>query len=104
MKLTKMRLMISVLVWVAACSAFGQTYTISTFAGGGLPVNIPGAQASIGFVRAVAADSAGNVFIVSENYPVVFRLDHTTGILTLAAGNWTSGFSGDHGPATSAQL
>jgi len=31
-------------------------------------------------------------------------MDATTGMLTLAAGNGTQGFSGDNGPATSAQL
>src|ERR1019366_4799036 len=84
---------------------FGQNYTISTFAGIGLPIlNIPGAQASLGFVHAVAANAAGDVFIVEEAYPIVVRLDHITGILSLVAGNGTSGFSGDNGPATSAQL
>jgi hypothetical protein len=31
-------------------------------------------------------------------------LDAATGVLTLVAGNGTPGFSGDNGPATSAQL
>ena len=36
-----MRLMPAILLAsLTLCSAFGQTYTISTFAGGGLPVNI----------------------------------------------------------------
>src|ERR1035437_6511311 len=85
-------------------SAWGQTYTISTFAGGALPVNIPGTSASLGaFVpQFLAADQAGNVFFVIQN--TVLRLDATTGILTLVAGNGTTGFSGDNGPATSAQL
>jgi uncharacterized protein (TIGR03437 family) len=37
-------------------------------------------------------------------YNSVVRLDGTTGILTLVAGNGTYGYSGDDGPATSAQL
>ena len=104
------RLLLAILTWISTYfalgqSALGQTYTISTIAGSGLPIlNIPGTQASLGFVQAVAADSAGNVFIAEENYPVVLRLDHITGILSLVAGNGTSGFSGDNGPATSAQL
>ncbi len=79
-----------------------QTYTISTFAGGGLPVNIPGPSASLYGPRSVAVDKAGNVFFVDGN--TVLRMDATTGILTLVAGNGTPGFSGDNGPATSAQL
>jgi uncharacterized protein (TIGR03437 family) len=50
----------------------------------------------------VAADPAGNVFFAAQN--AVLRLDATTGILTPVAGNGTHGFSGDGGPATSAQL
>jgi hypothetical protein len=84
-------------------SAWGQTYTISTFAGGALPVNIPGTSASLGYApRYLAADQAGNVFFVYQN--TVLRLDAGTGILTLVAGSGTTGFSGDNGPATSAQL
>jgi trimeric autotransporter adhesin len=85
-------------------SAFGQTYTISTLAGGGLPVNIPGTSASIGPVFGVTIDSAGNLFTTASNYNVVLRLDAATGVLTLVAGNGAAGFSGDNGPAGSAQL
>ena len=90
----------SILSWPAP----GQTYTISTFAGGGLPVNIPGTSASLDNQGAmyVAADRTGNVFFVDQN--AVLRLDAATGILTLVAGNGTTGFSGDNGPAASAQL
>jgi uncharacterized protein (TIGR03437 family) len=52
--------------------------------------------------RYIAADHAGNVFFVDQN--TVLRLDATTGDLTLVAGNGSVGFSGDNGPATSAQL
>jgi uncharacterized protein (TIGR03437 family) len=85
-----------------APSVFGQSYTISTFAGGGLPVNIPGTSAGISYPQFIASDSAGDVFFVDQSE--VLRLDAKTGILTLAAGNGTVGFSGDGGPATAAQL
>jgi uncharacterized protein (TIGR03437 family) len=92
------------LLTILRCSAWGQTYTISTFAGGGLPVNIPGTSASLGYdvPQSIAADRAGNVYFVDQNS--VLRLDATTGALTLVAGNGTAGFSGDNGPAASAQL
>jgi sugar lactone lactonase YvrE len=85
-------------------SAWDQTYTIKTLAGGALPINIPGTSASLGYgvPQYIAADPAGNVFFVDQN--TVLRLDATTGSLTLLAGNGTQGFSGDNGPATSAQL
>jgi uncharacterized protein (TIGR03437 family) len=100
-----MRLLPAVLLTtVLSCSASAQTYTISTFAGGGLPVNIPGTSASLGpaVPQYVAADRAGNLFFVHQS--TVLRLDAASGILTLVAGNGTTGFSGDNGPATSAQL
>ena len=87
-------------------SAPGQTYTISTFAGGALPVIIPGASATLDFnsPEFVAADRAGNLFFVVWNQSVVLRWDATTTLFTRVAGNGTTGFSGDDGPATSAQL
>jgi hypothetical protein len=67
-------------------------------------VNIPGAAASLpGGVKGVAVDSAGNVFFASGGFSVL-RWEAATGILTSVAGNGTPGFSGDNGPATSAQL
>jgi uncharacterized protein (TIGR03437 family) len=100
MRLRPAVLLASVLSW----SAWGQDYTISTFVGGGLPVNIPGTSASLGpnVPQYIAADRAGNLFFVDQS--TVLRLDAATGIPTLVAGNGTIGFSGDNGPATSAQL
>jgi sugar lactone lactonase YvrE len=102
--LPKMRpLPVIIAVSILSCSAFGQAYTISTFAGGGLPINIAGTSASLGRASPfLAADPAGNVFFVYQN--TILRLDAVTGILTLVAGNGARGFSGDDGPATSAQL
>ena len=96
---------LSAIVPLIVCwPASAQTYTISTFAGGVLPVNIAGTSASLTGVEieGVAVDTAGNVFFPAQN--AIFRLDAQTGILTAVAGNGTVGFSGDNGPATSAQL
>ncbi len=90
------------LALVTSWAASGQTYTISTFAGGGLPVNVKGTSASLYGPQSVAVDKAGNIYFVDSND--VLRLDAATGILTLVAGNGTSGFSGDNGPAAIAQL
>jgi len=100
MRLLPVVLCALVLPWIASA----QTYTISTIAGGGLPVNIPGTSASLdyGEPRYVAVDRTGNVFFEDQN--MVLRWDAVTGVLTLVAGNGTTGFSGDNGPATSAQL
>ena len=90
------------LTLVMSWSSSGQTYTISTFAGGGLPVNIAATSAGLDPIYFATADQAGNVFFVDQGS--VLRLDATTGVLTLAAGIGTPGFSGDDGPATSSQL
>jgi sugar lactone lactonase YvrE len=88
-----------------SCCVFGQTYTINTFAGGALPVNIPGTSAALGGPQAGAVDATGNLFFsVSGGLNVVLRLDAITNVLALVAGNGTLGYSGDGGPATSAQL
>lgn len=91
---------------LSACFAWpvgAQTYAIATFAGGGLPVNIPGTTASLtGPQSAVAADGAGNLYFVDGN--TVLKLNASTSTLTLVAGNGTAGYSGDGGLAVSAQL
>ncbi len=101
----------SVLTALVGVCAVGQAqtaiaptvYRIQTFAGGGLPTNIPGVAASVRGPLSVAADASRNVYFAAANH-VVYRLDAATGILTVAAGNGTPGFSGDNGPATGAQL
>jgi uncharacterized protein (TIGR03437 family) len=98
-----MRLPAIILAVIASWTAFGQTYTISTFAGGGLPVNVRGTSAGLYGPQSVAVDKLGNVFFADQNNDVL-RLDATTGVLTLVAGNGTPGFSGDDGPAAIAQL
>jgi len=94
----------SLLSLAIAYSAFGQTYTINTIAGGGLPLNISARSASLGDAAAVAIDSTGNLVVALANYNMVVRIDAATGLLTPVAGNGTAGYSGDNGPATSAQL
>jgi hypothetical protein len=83
--------------------AQAQQYVISTYAGGAPPrTPARGVSLSIGTPQGgVATDAAGNVYFVSLN--CVFKLDQD-GIATRIAGNSRPGYSGDGGPATSAQL
>jgi uncharacterized protein (TIGR03437 family) len=95
---------LALLLALAICGpCLSQTYTIQTVAGGGLPENIQGLSAILGAVYGIAADGPGNVYIALADYHIVLRLD-TNGNLTRVAGSGTAGFSGDGGPATSAQL
>lgn len=88
---------------VSIFPSFGQTYTIQTVAGGGLPNNVPGSSARLS-VATIALDTHGNIFLASRDDHCVFRLDASTGVLTVIAGNDAPGFSGDGGPAINAQL
>ncbi len=52
----------------------------------------------------IAVDLDGNIYIVDTGNNAVRRVDAVTGIITTLAGNGTSGYSGDGGPATAATL
>jgi sugar lactone lactonase YvrE len=61
-------------------------------------------HARMGFPGDLAADAAGNLFIEDFENARIRRVDAATGVIESVAGNGTSGFSGDGGPATRAQL
>ncbi len=81
--------------------------TINTVAGNGVLSysgdNGPAIRAQLNGPQGVAVDAAGNLYIVDAQNNVIRRVS-TTGIITTIAGTGTSGFSGDGGQATSAQL
>jgi len=63
----------------------------------------PATSAQLNFPSGVAVDSLGNIYFSdSANYRV--RKVTPAGIISTVAGNGTAGFSGDGGPARSAQL
>jgi len=80
------------------------TGIITTVAGGGCCSLGDGGPATSALVSpwGVAVDSSSNLFIAEGSR--IRRVDHATGIITTVAGNGTFGFSGDGGPATSAQI
>ena len=49
-------------------------------------------------------DGYGNLYITDFYDSVIRKVAAATGIITTVAGNGTFGYSGDGGPATSAQL
>jgi sugar lactone lactonase YvrE len=65
----------------------------------------PATSAALNQPTGVATDSAGNLFIADTNNNVVRKVD-LTGKITTVAGDFElePGYSGDGGPATSAQL
>jgi sugar lactone lactonase YvrE len=78
--------------------------TITTFAGNGsCPDGIPATSARLNNAAALALDAQGNFYIAdSENHRI--RKVTPQGIIRTVAGDGTSGYGGDGGPATSAQL
>ena len=79
-------------------------YRIQTFAGSNpIADSVNALEEYIGQPASIAADSKGNVY-----YPdiarCVIRKVTPEGIVTTAAGNGRSGYSGDGGPATAAQI
>ena len=79
-------------------------YNVATVAGSAsLGDGGPAIDAQIGAIQGVATDLAGNVYLSDTTHNLVRRIDGS-GIITTVAGTGTAGFSGDGGPATSAQL
>jgi uncharacterized protein (TIGR03437 family) len=64
----------------------------------------PAASAQFNYPWGVAVDGSGNVYIADYNSRRIRKVAAATGIITTVAGNGTPGYSGDGGPATSAQL
>ena len=99
------RLRVAPLVCLAAGLCLGQSsqYVATTIAGGGLP-STPAAAVStpVAYPHSVVADSSGNLYFTAMN--CLFQVD-PGGTVTRVAGNSASpGYSGDGGPATSAQF
>jgi len=64
----------------------------------------PAARAQLGGPQGLAVDESGNLFIADRDNSRVRRVDAATGVIATVAGTGTAGFSGDGGPAISAQL
>ncbi len=80
---------------------------LRTLGGGGNAVDGdggPATAADLGEVFGVAVDGAGNVYLADATRHRVRRIDGVTGRITTVAGAGARGYSGDHGPATTASL
>jgi hypothetical protein len=81
--------------------------TITTVAGNGIcgysSDFLPATAAKISVPVSIAKDNAGNLYY-SEKYGHAIRKVNSVGYITTFAGTGTSGYSGDGGPATAAQI
>jgi uncharacterized protein (TIGR03437 family) len=64
----------------------------------------PATSAQLNNPYGVALDAAGNIYITDTNNQRVRMVSAATGIITTVAGTGRSGYAGDGGPSTSAQL
>lgn len=88
-------------VLVAPVTLLAQSYVISTVAGGSpAPANASATGSAIGLPGRVHVDAKGNVYFTALNS--VFQLSN--GVITRIAGNGRQGYTGDGGPATSAEF
>ncbi len=104
----RFKTLIALFAGLLAGSASAEAQTISTFAGTGT-YGFSGdsglaTAANLSYVARVATDIAGNVYFGDWSNERIRRVDALTGIITTVAGNGGSGFGGDGGPATDAQL
>jgi len=80
---------------------------ITTVAGTGQPGsggdNGPATKAQLSGPEGIAVDASGNLYIV-DTYNQRIRYVNAAGMITTIAGNGVAGFSGDNGPAVSAQF
>jgi sugar lactone lactonase YvrE len=81
---------------------------ITTIAGTGTQgfstISGPANSTQLDSPQGLALDTANNLYIADTHNHVIRKLNLTSGILTTIAGTGAPGFSGDNGPATSAQL
>ncbi len=85
-----------------------RTGVITTVAGNGLIGNGgdggPATQAELNLPTGVAVDAAGNLYITDTGNQRIRRVSAADGRISTIAGTGVAGFSGDSGPAASAQI
>jgi len=88
-------------------TTLAQTSIISTIAGdsaqGFFGDGGPATSAELSYPWGLSVDKLGNIYIADRSNQRIRKVD-TNGIISTVAGNGTYGFSGDGGPATSAEL
>ena len=102
---------------IDSCSSYTAVFEISAATGNASPVAGNGvygyagdggqavdAEFRFGQYSGVALDAAGNIYLADTNNNRVRMINAQTGVISTFAGTGTSGYSGDGGAATSANL
>jgi sugar lactone lactonase YvrE len=92
----------------AAAQAISRVPSVNTFAGNGTAGYSgdggPAGNAELNNPAGVAVDGSGNLYIADPANNRIREVAASTNIISTFAGNGTAGYSGDSGPATSAEL
>lgn len=64
----------------------------------------PAVHAGLGYLRGLALDRDGNVYVTDDDYHVVRKIDMSTGLISTVVGTGTSGFASDGAAARRAAL
>ncbi len=106
--LLSMKYLLVILFFLFSTKIYSQSVTITTFAGNGLLGNSgdggPATGAKFSWGCPSMEDGNGNMYISTGVYSYRVRIVSSSGIIDKFAGNSTTGFSGDGGPATTAQF
>ena len=86
------RIYVALFFFVLICVTSLRAQTITTVAGGG-PNDLPALDVGVGIPPSVAFDSDGNYYIAAPQQRRIFKVDTTTGKLTVFAGNGGPGFA-----------
>src|ERR1700719_604853 len=85
-----------------------RTGVITTWAGCGEPGYSgdggPATRARFNEPYGIAVDKAGNIYVADRHNHCVRRIDASAGVVTTSAGDGSSGFGGDDGPASRAGM
>lgn len=98
------------IICACASNSFAQTSGyIYTYSGNGSSGSGPDGGLAVNTASqlpvAVVSDSSGNIFYVEDPYAAkIRRVDASTKTISTVAGNGTSGYSGDGGPAINAEF
>lgn len=77
---------------------------VAGYSGDGGPATSAQISAYNGWSKGLCVDGLGNIYFADCWNDRVRKVDASTGIITTIAGNGIGGYSGDGGPATSAQI
>ncbi len=91
------------LIFVLAAAPLYSQVMVDTFAGGKIRSGVPAQEVSLTQLGGIVFDPAGNIVLCDQTSNVIRRI-RPDGTIETLAGNGTTGFNGDGGPALNAAL